>query len=128
MDTQTRRLLKVYLRLRWLKLHAYYEKLTSIAYAGVLVMNPYRKLPFLKELWQQIPKAIATGYYNDCKRKLAAHWELNYKNREIEDGIEPPQPIQRRFYNLMAGGWITEVLQAEFLSSRPPFNNPVSSY
>jgi hypothetical protein len=31
---------------RWLKLHAYYEKLTSIAYAGAIVMNPYRKLPF----------------------------------------------------------------------------------
>jgi hypothetical protein len=91
--------LKVYLRLGWLKLHAYYEKLTSIAYAGVLVMNPYRKLPFLKELWQQIPKATATGYYNDCKRRLAAHWELNYKNREIEGGIEPPSLIDTINYN-----------------------------
>jgi hypothetical protein len=45
MNQQTRRLLKVYLRLGWLKLHAYYEKLTSIAYAGSIVINPYRKTP-----------------------------------------------------------------------------------
>jgi hypothetical protein len=50
MDRQTRRLLKVYLRLGWLKLHAYYEKLTLVAYAAAIVMNPYRKLPFLTRL------------------------------------------------------------------------------
>jgi hypothetical protein len=62
-------------------------------------MNPYRKLPFLKELWQQIPKATATGYYNDCKRRLAVHWELNYKNRKIEGGIESPSLIDIINYN-----------------------------
>jgi hypothetical protein len=55
MNRQIRRLLKVYLRLGWLKLHAYYEKLTSVAYAAAIVMNPYRKLPFLTRLWQQVP-------------------------------------------------------------------------
>jgi hypothetical protein len=52
MNQQTRRLLKVYLRLGWLKFHTYYEKLTLIAYASSIVMNPYRKLPFLTRLWQ----------------------------------------------------------------------------
>jgi hypothetical protein len=55
MNWQTRRLLKVYLRLGWLKLHAYYEKLTLIAYAAAIIMNFYRKLPFLTRLWQQVP-------------------------------------------------------------------------
>jgi hypothetical protein len=41
MNQQTRRLLKVYLRLDWLKIHAYYEKLTLIAYAGSIIMNLY---------------------------------------------------------------------------------------
>jgi hypothetical protein len=70
MDRKTRRILKVYLRLGWLKLHAYYEKLTSIAYAGAVVMNPFRKLPFLQQLWQQVPGPKAAGYLRDCKTRL----------------------------------------------------------
>jgi hypothetical protein len=34
MDQETRRILKVYIRLGWLKLHDYYGPLTSITYAG----------------------------------------------------------------------------------------------
>jgi hypothetical protein len=59
----------------------------------------YRKLPFLKELWQQIPKATATGYFNDCKSRLTALWEESYKNREIEDEIEPPSLVDVINYN-----------------------------
>jgi hypothetical protein len=87
MNQQTRRLLKVYLRLGWLKLHAYYEKLTSIAYAGSIVINPYRKLPFLTRLWQQIPNSQATSYFNDCKTRLRDLWKMHYKNRELKNGI-----------------------------------------
>jgi hypothetical protein len=87
MNQQTRRLLKVYLKLGWLKLHAYYEKLTSIAYAGSIVMNPYRKLPFLTRFWQQVPDPQATSYFNDCKTRLRDLWERHYKNRELEGEI-----------------------------------------
>jgi hypothetical protein len=90
MDWPTRRLLKVYLRLGWLKLHAYYEKLTSVAYAGAVVMNPYRKLEFLSRLWKHIPDNQATGYYNNCKKRLKALWEKRYKDREVEDEILQP--------------------------------------
>jgi hypothetical protein len=92
-DRPTRRLLKVYLRLGWLKLHACYEKLTSVAYAGAVVMNPYRKLEFLSRLWKQIPDPQATGYYNDCKKRLKALWEKRYKDREVEDETLQPSLI-----------------------------------
>jgi hypothetical protein len=87
MNQQIRRLLKVYLRLGWLKLHAYYEKLTSIAYASSIVMNPYRKLPFLTRLWQQVPDLQATSYFKDCKTRLRDLSERHFKNRELEGGI-----------------------------------------
>jgi hypothetical protein len=87
MKQQIRRLLKVYLRLGWLKLHAYYEKLTSIAYAGSIIMNPYRKLPFLTRLWQQIPDLQATSYFKDCKTRLRDLSARHFKNKELEGGI-----------------------------------------
>jgi hypothetical protein len=80
-------LLKIYLRLGWLKLHAYYEKLTLIAYAAAIVINPYRKLPFLTRLWQQVPNPQATSYFNDCKTRLRDLWKTHYKDRKLEDGI-----------------------------------------
>jgi hypothetical protein len=100
MDRKTRRLLKVYLRLGWLKLHAYYEKLTSIAYAGAIVMNPYRKPPYLTRLWQQVPDPQATSYFNDCKTRLRALWEIEYKNREIDGEIQasPLDTVSYRDY------------------------------
>jgi hypothetical protein len=93
MDRQTRRLLKVYLRLGWLKFHAYYEKLTSVAYAAAIVMNPYRKFSFLTRLWQQVPDPQATSYYNDCNKRLRELWEKDYKKREIEDENDPPSLV-----------------------------------
>jgi hypothetical protein len=90
MDRPTRRLLKVYLRLGWLKLHGYYAKLTSIAYMAAVVLNPYRKLPFLSSLWHKVPSALATGYFNDCKRRLRELWKRCYKSREINGEVQQP--------------------------------------
>jgi hypothetical protein len=93
MNRQTHRLLKVYLRLGWLKLHAYYEKLTSIAYAGAIVMNPYRKHQFLTRLWQQVPEPQATSYFNECKTRLRALWEKHCKDRDFEGEIAQPSLV-----------------------------------
>jgi hypothetical protein len=84
MNRSTRRLLKVYIRLAWLKLYSYYEKLISIAYAGVIAMSPFKKFQALKTLWAQLPRRTSDGYLNECKHKLKGLWETYYKNREIE--------------------------------------------
>jgi hypothetical protein len=76
-----------------LKLHAYYEKLTSVAYAAAIVINPYQKLPFLTRLWQQVPNPQATSYYNNYNKRLRELWEKDYKKREIEDENDPPNLI-----------------------------------
>jgi hypothetical protein len=70
MNRQTRRVLKVYVRLGWLKFHDYYEKLASVAYAGVQAINPFRKLHSLSNygnrslaLWlQAITMTIKKGF------------------------------------------------------------------
>jgi hypothetical protein len=56
-------------------------------------MNPYRKLPFLTRLWQQVPDPQATSYYNDCNKRLRELWEKDYKEREIEDENDPPSLV-----------------------------------
>jgi hypothetical protein len=43
-------LLKVYLKLGWVKLNTYYSGLTAMAYAGALVMNPLKKTAALRIL------------------------------------------------------------------------------
>jgi hypothetical protein len=85
MNRSIRRLLKVYLRLAWLKLYSYYEKLISIAYAGVVAMSPFKKFPALETLWSQLPRRTSDGYLDECKQKLKELWETHYKNREIEE-------------------------------------------
>jgi hypothetical protein len=100
MNRQIRRILKVYVRLGWLILHDYYEKLTSVAYAGVQAINSFRNLTFLKQLWQQVPDPLAIGYYDDCKKRLQDLWEYDYKHREpngrrsadVPDGDSDPNP------------------------------------
>jgi hypothetical protein len=93
MYRSTRRLLKVYLRLGWLKLHAYYEKLILIAYSGAIVMNSYRKLSFLTRPWQQVPNDQAISYFNNCKTRLRDLWEAQYKDREVKGEILQPSLI-----------------------------------
>jgi hypothetical protein len=66
----------------------------------VQILNPFRKIPFLKQLWQQVPDTLATGYYNDCKKRLQDLWESDYKHKEpggaqfasAPDGDGQPEP------------------------------------
>jgi hypothetical protein len=68
-----------------LKLHSYYEKLISIAYAGIVAMSPFKKFQALKTLWAQLSRRTSDGYLNECKHKLKGLWETYYKNRKIEE-------------------------------------------
>jgi hypothetical protein len=85
MNKSIRWLLKVYLRLAWLKLHFYYEKLISIAYAGVIAMSSFKRFPALETLWLQLSRRTSDGYLNECKQKLKKLWETHYKNKKIEE-------------------------------------------
>jgi hypothetical protein len=87
MNRFIRRLLKVYLKLAWLKLYSYYEKLTSIAYAGVVAISPFKKFPALETLWLQLPRRTSDGYLDECKQKLKKLWETYYKNKKIEETL-----------------------------------------
>ncbi|OAQ57268.1 ribonuclease H-like protein [Purpureocillium lilacinum] len=51
MDRESRRLLKIYIRLGWKKLNCYYGKLTSTAYAAAVVFHPCKKWRALERLW-----------------------------------------------------------------------------
>ncbi|GKU13690.1 unnamed protein product, partial [Fusarium langsethiae] len=44
MDVNTRRLLKVYIKLGWKKLNEYYGKLSSTAYVAAVVFHPYIRM------------------------------------------------------------------------------------
>lgn len=55
LDNRTRRLLKVFIKLGWKKLHKYYSRLTSAAYVGAVVFNPTKKWRLLDRLWSRVP-------------------------------------------------------------------------
>jgi hypothetical protein len=88
MDHQTRRVLKVYLRLGWVKLNTYYSGLTAIAYAGALVMNPFKKTAALRILWSQQPRKQAEKWSKNYLDKLKDTWAKRYKERKIGSPIE----------------------------------------
>ncbi|KAI1874248.1 uncharacterized protein JN550_002827 [Neoarthrinium moseri] len=82
-DSQTRRLLKVYFRLGWKKLHDYYEKMTPIAYYTAVIFHPAKKVAFLDRLWRQIPCKQKDGWRDWVSKRLRELWEELYKNKEV---------------------------------------------
>jgi hypothetical protein len=81
MDTKTRRLLKVYIKLGWKKLNDYYDKLTSTAYVAAVVFHPCKKWRVLEQLWNQLPSRQTSEWkaaYEESSRKI---WEDRYKTK-----------------------------------------------
>jgi hypothetical protein len=62
MDKKTRRLLKIYIRLGWKKLNAYYGKLTSTTYVAAVVFHPCKKWRALERLWSQLLSRQTSGW------------------------------------------------------------------
>ncbi|EFZ03855.2 hAT family dimerization domain protein [Metarhizium robertsii] len=79
MDTKTRRLLKVYIKLGWKKLNDYYDKLTSTAYVAAVVFHPCKKWRVLEQLWNQLPSRQTTEWKKAYGRSLRRIWEDRYK-------------------------------------------------
>ncbi len=96
MDTKTRRILKVYLRLGYIHLRTYYEKMTPVAYAAAVIFHPCKKWRALERAWESLPRGQREWktYYN---KKLRALWEDEYQQREIEDKSQEyrgtPEPM-----------------------------------
>ncbi|EXK24127.1 hypothetical protein FOMG_19136 [Fusarium oxysporum f. sp. melonis 26406] len=59
LDSRTRRLLKVFIKLGWKKLQKYYNRLTSAAYVSAAVFNPAKKWRLLDQLWSRVPSRKA---------------------------------------------------------------------
>ncbi|KAK4073094.1 hypothetical protein Purlil1_13128 [Purpureocillium lilacinum] len=83
LDNRTRRLLKVFIKLGWKKLHKYYSRLTSAAYVGAVVFNPTKKWRLLDRLWSRVPSRKAKSWRLDYEQKLLNIWET-YKDRDVD--------------------------------------------
>ncbi|KAH8715459.1 putative AC transposase [Beauveria bassiana] len=108
LDSRTRKLLKVFIKLGWKKLHKYYDLLTSAAYVGAVVFNPTKKWRLLDLLWSRVPSRKAKSWRQDYKHKLLQIWE-RYKDREVDCEVVPtPEDvsmdyIERRLARSVAG-------------------------
>lgn len=80
MDTKTRRLLKIYVKLGWKKLNDYYSKLTSTAYVAAVVFHPCKKWRTLEQLWNQLPSRQTSEWKKTYAGALKKIWETKYKN------------------------------------------------
>ena len=83
LDSKTRKLLKVFIKLGWKKLHKYYDLLTGAAYVGAVVFNPTKKWRLLDLLWSRVPSRKAKSWRLDYERRLLQIWE-RYKDREVD--------------------------------------------
>ena len=80
MDSKTRRLLKIYMKLGWKKLNDYYGKLTSTAYVAAAVFHPCKKWQALEQLWNQLPSRQTSEWKKAYEGSLTRVWEERYKN------------------------------------------------
>jgi hypothetical protein len=83
LDSRTRRLLKVFIKLGWKKLHKYYNRLTSAAYVGAVVFNPAKKWRLLDQLWSRVPFRKAKSWRLEYEAKLREIWE-SYRERDVD--------------------------------------------
>jgi hypothetical protein len=86
MDVNTRRLLKVYIKLGWKKLNEYYGKLSSTAYVAAVVFHPCKKWRALERLWDQLPTRQTSEWRRRYERSLTTIWEDKYKNKAYGAG------------------------------------------
>ncbi|RKK90483.1 hypothetical protein BFJ68_g16436 [Fusarium oxysporum] len=86
MDVNTRRLLKVYIKLGWKKLNEYYGKLSSTAYVAAVVFHPCKKWRALERLWDQLPTRQTSEWRRRYERILTTIWEDKYKNKAYGAG------------------------------------------
>ncbi|OAQ59799.1 ribonuclease H-like protein [Purpureocillium lilacinum] len=83
MDRESRRLLKIYIRLGWKKLNCYYGKLTSTAYAAAVVFHPCKKWRALERLWDQLPSRQTSEWKRAYQTRLKTIWEERYKDAAL---------------------------------------------
>lgn len=81
MDRETRRVLKVYFRLGWKKLHDYYEKLNPVAYYAAVILHPAKKMIFLDDLWKKVPCKQRDGWREWLWDRLKLLWQEEYMKR-----------------------------------------------
>lgn len=113
LDNRTRKLLKVFIKLAWKKLHKYYSRLTSAAYVGAVVFNPAKKWGLLDRLWSRLPSRKANSWRLDYEEKLLEIWET-YREREVDSEVlatadeVPMDYIERRLARSVAGSTFTQ--------------------
>lgn len=81
LDRCSRHLLKVFIRLGWWKLHIYYNKMESLAYAAAVILHPCLKVDSLESLWASIPCRQRDGWKSNYLERLRKCWRESYKKR-----------------------------------------------
>jgi hypothetical protein len=106
MDTKTRRLLKIYIKLGWKKLNDYYSKLTSTAYVAAVVFHPCKKWRTLEQLWNQLPSRQASEWKRTYSASLTRIWKTKYKNTAHELACNADSAPKRQMaWTISSVGW-----------------------
>ncbi|KID93618.1 Ribonuclease H-like protein, partial [Metarhizium majus ARSEF 297] len=113
LDNKTRKLLKVFIKLGWKKLHKYYNRLTSAAYVAAVVFNPTKKWCLLDRLWSRVPARKSKAWRSEYEAKLLQIWE-GYREREVNCEVSASTDeasmdyIERRLARSIAGPHCTQ--------------------
>jgi hypothetical protein len=69
--------------------------MTPLAYAGSIIMSPFKEMQGLEKLWLQIPQRKDLGYLPTAKHDLKALWRTTYKGPDEE--VSAPNPPNETF-------------------------------
>lgn len=83
LDTRTRQLLQVYIRLAWKKMNK--TLMTSPAYVAAVVFHPWEKWETLDALWSQLPVRQAKSWKQHYTNSIRSIWESRYKDRDLSN-------------------------------------------
>ncbi|KAK6850531.1 Ribonuclease H-like protein [Apiospora arundinis] len=83
LDQETRQVFRVYIRLGWKKLDAYYNSMTSLAYYMAVILHPCKKMKQLDDLWAPLPCRQTDQWKDSLNKRLRKFWQADYANREL---------------------------------------------
>ncbi|KAL6402727.1 Ribonuclease H-like protein [Ilyonectria robusta] len=78
---ETRRLIKVFIKLAWQRLDKYYHLMTPIAYVAAVVFHPCKKWRLVEQMWNGLPTRQSVEWTEDYQSRIRALWAAKYKDK-----------------------------------------------
>ena len=95
---ETRRLIKVFIKLAWQRLDKYYHLMTPIAYVAAVVFHPCKKWRLVEQMWNGLPTRRSVEWTEDYQSRIRALWTAKYKDNPTRFNQPRVNPVAHQSY------------------------------